>query len=607
MTKKTPLLVVVALGILPGLSLVPGVRAAVLRVDPLAVPPAYRTIQAALNDAGPGDTVLVGAGVYRERVSFVHGGRKGEPVVLAGGPGAIIDGSTPVGLVWSPAPDIGPDVYRAPLDFFPFTVTANGKIVTTLDETRTDTPTGAAPAHGWKRILWREAFVKGVGPSGWDGVKALAMYRHAQKELLVRFRGGLDPRDMTITVAPREPVVTIRGQDRCVVRGLTLRNAAYGVSISNSLGSVVERCVIDPADYGVNISTGADRCTVRFNTISLSPYAGANPWGEGAWDNWQAMKVGGFYDRIGICIETSLGGHQIHDNYIHDHWDGIDDHGNPPWLKTPEPTANSSLNIHHNYLFNLSDDGMETMGPGIDGQWHDNRIEHTLCGFRIKAPQAGPLYIYRNIFFGNKEDLRNWGTDKQHFPDAKVWVYHNTSTSDAAIYMNYGAAPMAAVAPGYHYFNNLFWCRQWVVKNRLSVATDWQGDYNVYLRESAAYPRPWSRASEDKPTTDTASLWNAGRELARQAGLDAHSIWAESDNPGFIDGAGFDVALTVDSPARSAAADPATLRDTPLPGLAPGYFLGAQPDAGALQFGEPMPRLPRDPDTVAQEPAGFWP
>ncbi|MFA6959862.1 MAG: hypothetical protein WC205_03815 [Opitutaceae bacterium] len=607
MNNYSPSLLTAVLVALSGLSLAPCSRAAVLRVDASASQPAYHSIQAALNDASAGDTVLVVAGVYRERVHFVHSGRKGAPVVLEGESEAIIDGSTPVDLVWSSAADVGPDVYRAPLDFFPFTVTADGKTITTLDEKRTGESDGPAPDHGWKRILWREAFVKGIGPSGWDGVKALAMYRHAEKDLLICFRGGLDPRGMRITVAPREPVVRISGVDRCVVRGLTLRNSAIGVQIERSLGSVVERCEIDPADFGVSLESGADRCTVRYNRIALSPYAGANPWGIGAWDNWQAMKVGGFYDRAGIAIGSSIGGHQIHDNYIHDHWDGISDNGNPPWAKTPSPTANTGLRVHHNYLFNLSDDAVETMGPGIDCEWHDNRIERALCGFRIKAPQKGPLYVYRNIFFANKEDLRNWGTDRQHYPNAAVWIYHNTSTSDAAINLNYGPAPMFAVAPGYHYFNNLFWCREWVRKNRPTLATDWQGDHNVYLRVSPSHPRPWSRSSDNNPVEDNTSLWETGRETARQAGLDAHSTWAEGDNPGFTDGAHYDVSLTTDSPARAAAADPTTLRDTPLPGLTPGYFQAGQPDAGALQFGQPMPRLPRDPDSVDEEPAGFWP
>lgn len=591
-----------AVGALTGLLLVQCAHAAVMRVNTgTAKPSDYHTVQAALNAARPGDRIVVAAGIYRERVHFVSGGREQEPVILEGEPGAVIDGSTPADLAWAPAPDIGPDVYRAPLAFFPFTVTADGKIVTTLDEKRTGSTAGPAPDHGWKRILWRDAFVNGVGPSGWDGVKALAMYRHEEKELLIRFRGGLDPRGMTITVAPREPVVRISGADHCVVRGLALRNSAIGVLIERSKGSVVEGCEIDPADFGVSIVDGADRCTVRHNRIALNPYAGANPWGVGAWDNWQAMKVGGFYDRAGIIIGSSAGGHQIHDNYIHDHWDGIEDVGNPPWSKTPHPAANSGLRVHHNYIFNVADDGIETMGPGIDCEWNDNRIERAICGFRLKAPQKGPLYVYRNIFFANKEDFRNWGTDSQHYPDAEVWVYHNTSTSDAAINLNYGPAPMPAVAPGYHYFNNLFWCREWVRKNRPTLAIDWHADHNVFMQVSPRRTRPWDGPLDDGQIAANAARWEAGRTMA--AGLpeiDANSLWADGEATGFANAAAYDLALTAESPARGRGALPAEISPKPLPGLVPGYYRGERPDAGALQYGEAMPRLPRKPQNISE-------
>lgn len=600
------------LGLL-GLGLcVSSVAAAILRVEPPPSSTPYATIQAALDVAAPGDTVLLAPGVYRERVRFTRGGERGAPVTLEGEPGAIIDGSTPVELKWEPAPDIAPGVWRAPLDFFAFTVTANGKIITALNEKRT-TP----GARGAGSILWPDAFRDGIRSSGWDGVRALAMYREKQREVIVRFQHELDPRTMNMTVAPREPVVLIDGVDRCVVRGVTLRNSAVGVQIANSLGSVVEQTVIDPADYGILLESGADRATIRFNRITLNPYAGANPWRRGAWDDWQAHKAGGFWDRIAIKIARTLGGHHIHDNHIHDHWDGIDDHGNPPWGPQDDPTAdNPGLRVHHNLIENLNDDGMETMGPGVDGHWHHNVIRRTRCGFRIKAPHRGPLYLHHNIFSENKEDFRHWAQGTQFYPDAEVWVYHNTSTSNATVTMNYRRTPTSPSARGYRYYNNLFWSRQWVVKKDEDPAPDWRGDHNVYLRVSADYPRPWdipagrgydSRGfvGGDSEEDQQIAVWNSGRELAAAAGLDANSHWQESGPTGFRDAMAYDLSLAPDSPARGRGLDLSTLDDAPqsLPGLRP----GAHPDAGALQFGETMPRIPRRHQEVDTIPAGFWP
>jgi hypothetical protein len=574
---------------------------------------AFESVQSALDVAKPGETVRLSAGVHRERVRFKNGGLKGAPITLEGETGAILDGSEPVELNWSLAPDIAPGVYRSPLDFFPFTVTANGKTLITLDEKRL-TPDAAPGAPGLAKITmtWPGVFINGVGLSGWNDVKAFAMYRHGEKELIVRFKDELDPRTLAMTVAPLEPVILIDGVDRCVVRGLTLRNSAYGVLIKRSTGSVVERCTISPADYGVELGTGADRCTVRFNRISLAPYykTGPRPWKKESWDVWQSVKSGGFYDRFGIGITRSAGGHEIHDNLIFDHWDGIDDHGNPPWgPQSHPPTENTGLRVHHNLISNLIDDGIETMGAGIDGRWHDNIIERTQCAVRIKAPQTGPLYIYRNLFWENLEDLRNWGQDAQFYPEAVVWVYHNTSTADSAVTMNYGKITGPVITPNYHYLNNLFWCRQWVGDYQTKwPLPDWEADHNVFVRVTAEHPRPW-----DKSTTETAkpapseTAWLAGRQLATAAGRELHSLWVESGAPGFSDASLHDLSLSSNSPARRRGTDLSRSSNPSLPGCEPGYFKGDAPDAGALQAGEPMPRLPRDPDTVDTVPAGNWP
>jgi len=568
----------------------------------------FTNIQSALDAAEAGDTVRVAPGIYRERIRFRHGGRSGAPIVLDGEPGAILDASSPVELRWQPAPDIGEGVYRAPLDWFPFTVTADGKIVTTLDEKRTSTPDAPPPPHGWKRILWREAFVHGVGPSGWEGVKALAMYRHAERELLLRFGDLADPRTRPITVAPRDPAILISGVDRCVVRGLAIRNAATGVLIERSLGSVVENCEIDPADFGIRLTNDADRCIVRFNRISLRPFAGADPRAPGAWDNWQAMKTGGFYDRTGIGIGSTRGGHLIHDNHVHDHWDGISDFGNPPWASRKDPTENTGLRVHHNRIENLADDGFETMGPGVDGWWHDNLVIGARCAFRIKAPQRGPLYIYRNFFANNLEDLRHWGQGEQMYPEAEVWVYHNTSTSDAAVTMNYGATVIPVSTPRYHYANNLFWCLEWLRRGRRDPLPDWKSDHNVFV-SAVAVPRPWDpQAMDDAETTRRLERWQTGHALAAEAGLDQESMWIENTGPGFAAPHSLDFSLTADSPARGRGVPLAKLRAEPLPGFPPASTNAPSPDAGALPHGEPMPSIPRSRDSMTDlVKAGFWP
>ena len=539
-------------------------RAEIIPVEP------GKSVQAALDRATAGDTVRLAPGVHRARVVFKNSGVHDKPIVLEGAPGAILDGSENVPLNWQAAPDVAPGAYRAGVRFPVFTLTANARIVTMLREDRVKPGATEKDKEGnlWD---WTKLFPLGVGSSKWEGVKALALYLEKPGKLLVRFKDDLDPRQMTITVAPREPIVKISSANRCVVRGLTLRNGAYGVFIEDSLGSVVENCIIGPTDHGVWLNPGADRCIIRFNEMFMNPYAGADPKSPGAWDNWMAHKRGGHYDRFGVQIYKTQGGPEIHDNYIHDQWDGIEDRGTVG--------ENRGLRIHHNRIFNVSDDGLEPNGAEEDCHWNNNIVERSIAGFRIKAPTHGPLYAYRNIFFDNTEDYRNYG--EVELKPAKVFIYHNTSTARSAIHSN---KVFGIGTPNYHYFNNLFWCEYWWGNTGVSVPPNWKGDYNVYARRGAN-PR-----------------WEETRAIAAQQMLDGNSLWTQG-NPGFISLEKRDVSLATNSPARGRGIDLHKLPGIALPGLPP----GPAPDAGALQWGEAMPQLPRRPQDVNASPAGTWP
>jgi len=80
------------LGVLVGLLLAVPVDAAVI-----SVPADHVTIQAALDAAGPGDTIEVDSGVYGEKLEFPTSGSPGLPITLRAKPGAptrpVLDGT----------------------------------------------------------------------------------------------------------------------------------------------------------------------------------------------------------------------------------------------------------------------------------------------------------------------------------------------------------------------------------------------------------------------------------------------------------------------------------------------------------------------------------
>ena len=545
----------------------------------------YPTVQSALNVAlSPGDRVYVPAGTYRERVQFKASGSALSAlssIVLEGAPGAVIDGSQNVTLTWQQAPaPFQAGVYRAQVtSFTPRTVMANGKWVLQLDKTKADSSPATEP-------FWKDIFnTAAPGGSGWDGIRALAMYDNAtgEKWLYLRFQGNLNPTSQAITVAPVSTCVDINGFNYCAVRGLAVKNGTTGVNIASSVGSIVEHCNIGPVEYGVYLTTGADRCAVRYNDIHLDPYWGADPWREAAYDAWEVNKREGWSNRYAVYLGNTKGGNEVNDNYIHDHWDGVNSNGNSTKLLGDK--------VHHNYFFTLFDNTVKASYNQANNEFHDNIMDIGRVAFRISNPDApGPLFVYRNIFIENKNDIRvNSGST--YLPISEIWVYHNTFMADTSVGVEFDVPD--SHTPDYHFYNNLFWC---ITSAREPdngptyepgelADVDWDGDYNVFVK-AAPGDRPFPAEWDALSASTRLSKWNLGIAQANEAGIEQHSLWQATGLPGFVDSDNLDLALASTSIARDRGANLVPL-------ALPGAPTDATPDAGALQFGEVMPVLPR--------------
>jgi len=463
----------------------------------------------------------------------------------------------------------------------------------------------------WKNLDWKRIFGgDGLGESHWDAVKALAMYRKSEGDLLIRFKDGRDPRSMKIQVSPEGKVsVMIDKADFCVVRGLEIRNAHYAARVERAKGVVIENCVMDPVDFGIHLGEGSENCVVRGNDFSYRPLAGADYMAPGEWDAWRACKIGGFWNRHGVKIIATKGGHRIHDNKFHDCWDGIHiesfGYGTPAFTAKPKSEAEANLNkdieIDHNLFDFAYDNGIKICGSARGLKFHDNLLRHNRCAIRVFMPTAGPLFIYRNVFVENAEDLRNYiefsdADADAEFMKTETWFYQNTGTAKAAFNLLYHMTDETyrlASAPNFRLFNNLFWCRSWIAKSNKKIPNpDWKADFNVYLQIPPAVQYPWAQAASGDVKGRQAA-WDEGVAMAEKSGIEVNAKWIASERPGFVDAWKGDFSLALDSPARGAGTDLSkmrTLQGEPLPGVSGD---GEAPDAGALKFGEPMLKVPR--------------
>ena len=94
----------------------------------------WRTIQKAANTAIAGDTVLVQAGTYVERVTFPKSGSASNPITFTGVRGSggswdtIINGSNTTSG-WVTAPEVGSGVWKTTLGYAPQAIMADEKTI----------------------------------------------------------------------------------------------------------------------------------------------------------------------------------------------------------------------------------------------------------------------------------------------------------------------------------------------------------------------------------------------------------------------------------------------------------------------------------------------
>lgn len=532
-----------------------------------------RHIQTAIDRARAGDIVQVMAGVYRERLSITHGGERGQALRVIGDDGAILDGSNDFTPQWKPAPDIGPGVFLTTIPFEPRCVTVDGRFFTLLDQDRVTEANGAWPAWVWKRVLADGVNSRGESAT-WKGINGLGVYFTEGDRFYVRLKNQQDPAGVHFVFAPQEPAISVDGADHVVIRNLSIRDTPLGIRIRQASHIVVEDCVIGPSREGVGLGAGSRNCSVRYCEVFQNPYSDYLPH-PNSWETWTAHKRGGFYDMRGIKIEQSDGGHDIHDNWIHNHWDGISSMGWSHWQSTAQERLgwahyNQNLDIHHNRIEDMNDDALEPNSAEVNNRWHDNVVLRSRCGLRVKVVDVGPLYLYRNLFADNNEDIRFFG--QLELNPAEVYIYHNTSTSAAAITSN---KVRGIGTPNYHVYNNLFYARRWWKNTDGSVEPNWHADHNVYVRQV------------DAP------VWDNMRAMAEALPMDTNSRWVESGQLPFVSLQPLDLALTEGSPARGAGANLNAMFGGKLPGLEGKAYETDYPDAGAVPWGTSMPQIPR--------------
>lgn len=521
-------------------------------------PDGQPVIGRAMNAAGPGCSIHLRKGVYKEIVVIT------KPISLIGEVGAILDPSEPLAARWESAEAFGSGVYRTAVDRPPASLFIDGKILAQVNVDRPETQAGKY--WDWKRLL-----AVGAPRTGFRFIRGVWVYLPDEKAVFVHLESSANPSQRSWSVLwSQEPIITIKNTQDAAVRRLTLTNGYNGIAITGDcLRCAVTQSKIGPWDMnGVLVRNGAAESLVEDNEIFRGAYEDWTPITDAPdgigleiskdwYEVWQVHKLAGMWDRVGISVTLTGPNNRIHGNRIHDVFDGIDlGEGEIESLDAPLADAkhDRGTEIFENIIERTADSGIEVGGPAVDVRIHHNTLRNSHGGLRYKLPRIGPIFIYRNVLLDGSPNNIWYSMDDS---PAEGYVYLNTIVGGrTGLAYHHMPKNRNIGAPNWHYLNNLVVSQRGFFETRdTHLPINFFADYNVVLGDGRPYP--------NDPTRDSHSRYVNKIELAP----------------------GFPPKPLPDSPAIDAGLDLSHyFHGQPLPGCEPGYFKGKAPDAGAVEI-----------------------
>ena len=232
----------------------------------------YRTISAAVTTrGGPGTTILVAPGTYREQITVGASGSSTSPFVLsAAGPGAVIDGADDFAKTasWSL---VSGNVWRAAsVSWSPKQVFAG-----TTRLTASSASTASLPANTFRYVSGQGLYVNVGG--GNPGAQPIAIGRRPYGVKLSG-RSWVTLDGFTVTHADDRGIYLSSSSNQCTVSGNTISfSYSYGVQLSAATGGrITGNVVSDHLNHGIYLSSSTTGVLVDGNECFRNSRAGGS-------------------------------------------------------------------------------------------------------------------------------------------------------------------------------------------------------------------------------------------------------------------------------------------------------------------------------------------
>ena len=554
-----------------------------------------RTITKALELAGPGDTVLVKAGTYNERLTITKSGQPGRPIVIQGERGStgewrsVLDTTESFSYSWVSAPEKGsPMIYKTnKIPYSPGALLVDGKAVWRAQDTYMSD--GSAFAKFAKSpdaaIVTLYGKTKGLY---WDGIDAL--FGYAAPYTYVRFRNGEDPNRKSIRVSAKKPAVHMNNVSYVVIRNLKIIGGYTGVKISGGTHNEVEGChVLNPTDYRIRLDGTNTRIIDNF--LEMKGYATIRPGGW-VWRNvytegplsakeqiYREGEKGIIEDYRGVWLDGNEN-NEIGFNRIAYGLVGIRIGSRGPGQK-----------IHNNTIYGHGAAGILNWSFGsTEVEIFNNLFYDNFYALRFmklnNSSSPYKIYIYNNKFFSPWNNISYWHfganppADPVVYTYPQIFFYHNSMAGRSSWYLPDGPLPNT-------FFANNISSSMWTTFETGNTAIGVM-DYNWFGGATSENSFMTKYAGSHNTYATGQFLWGDMTEGPADPSAWPVPSFDTPNNPD-VKGKGIDLSKPFQIQGRSFQ---------PLPGMTPGYFSGSAPDLGVVSgIGviEPPPPPPADP------------
>ena len=400
----------------------------------------YTTLQAAINEARPGDVVTVAAGVYREQPEIkAKAGTRSLPLwIVAEQRGAVTISGTwreaeQGDVVWT---DEGGGVFSTLCDERPYVGEHEGDFLMAY---LSEADLRAESLEVYSAISRKDVVIK-KPPYGFA-------FASDERRVYIRLRDDADPNGQRIKLTGNfaRSIVSVSHSDHIIIDGFVLEGAGCTRSIDfddHCVAPTVRNCVFRLARFGVRCpsKTLLDTCTYH--------YVGFDRWTrdlfalDGTRSNGVFVLVKGYYNADAIGFGGGRGNALL---------EGSIDNGYS--FETPQvgvviyrcligPCFDGSRigefnesEIKNSVFLECRDDGFQNESPSgkpsANNRIHDCRFINCYHDASHQGDSiSGQAFIYRNVFEWNDVDLAipgNFSIKMISTGSAgRIYYYHNT-------------------------------------------------------------------------------------------------------------------------------------------------------------------------------------